>query len=217
MKPANILYTTKPDGQYLFQLGDFGLCNRELEARSVSGSEAYMAPEIYQERRPQLCKADVWSLFVTMMWVLDVGGFRRNIWVMQSRRQILESVLRSARRETFATSIREMAIEDPRRRASAAQMLMKNFDGWGLTTPRDQILPLDSIPSAPIATASTTNRRLAMPSVPTGLGEAMARNPGNRRKNNGQPLLAPRHSFGTGRIAKNRPERLRGSRARFFY
>lgn len=47
VKPANILYTTKPDGQYLFQLGDFGLCNRELEARSVSGSEAYMAPEIY--------------------------------------------------------------------------------------------------------------------------------------------------------------------------
>jgi hypothetical protein len=34
---------------------------------------------------------------------------------------------------------KDMAILDPERRASAAQMLLKHFEGRGLSTPRDEV------------------------------------------------------------------------------
>src|SRR4051812_21415229 len=49
VKPENILYVTRPDDQYQFQLGDFGLCNRAASAATTVGSPLYMAPEMFQK------------------------------------------------------------------------------------------------------------------------------------------------------------------------
>jgi serine/threonine protein kinase len=59
VKPENILYISHPDGQYQFQLGDFGLCNRIIDAETQYGSPIYMAPEMFQEGA-QTHKVDVW-------------------------------------------------------------------------------------------------------------------------------------------------------------
>ena len=39
VKPENILYGLQPDGQYQFQLGDFGLCNHVANAKSQAGTD----------------------------------------------------------------------------------------------------------------------------------------------------------------------------------
>ena len=76
VKPENILYTSQGGGQYHFQLGDFGLCNRANNATTFAGSRIYMAPEMFSGGS-QTTKLDVWSLFVTLVWALDFGGFRQ--------------------------------------------------------------------------------------------------------------------------------------------
>jgi serine/threonine protein kinase len=43
---------------------------------TYAGSELYMAPEMFR-KGGQTSKLDVWSLFVTMLWTLDIGGFRQ--------------------------------------------------------------------------------------------------------------------------------------------
>jgi len=60
VKPENILYISQPDAQYQFQLGDFGLCNRIIDAATFAGSRLYMPPEMFQEG-DQTHKVDVWS------------------------------------------------------------------------------------------------------------------------------------------------------------
>ncbi|KAN0116785.1 hypothetical protein V8E51_002762 [Hyaloscypha variabilis] len=49
VKPENILYISQPDGQYQFQLGDFRLCNRIIDAATFAGTYLYMPPEMLQE------------------------------------------------------------------------------------------------------------------------------------------------------------------------
>lgn len=143
VKPENILYVTRPDLQYQFQLGDFGLCNSAVHAATGVGTPLYMAPEMYQ-RGEQTHKVDVWSLFVTMLWTLDVGGFRQRSKHFKSPGEILEWVLSAALNEDPMSKIREMAISNPDKRASAAQMLVKCFNGVGLSTPRDQVPAFDT-------------------------------------------------------------------------
>ena len=78
IKPANILYLAlpgNPEPPYRFQLGDFGLSNRLNDARTCAGTYLYMASEVYMNRK-QTNAADIWSLFATMMWLLDANGFR---------------------------------------------------------------------------------------------------------------------------------------------
>ena len=48
VKPENIIYISHPGGQYQFQLGDFGLSNRQATAVTFCGTPIYMAPEMYQ-------------------------------------------------------------------------------------------------------------------------------------------------------------------------
>jgi serine/threonine protein kinase len=49
VKPENILYILQPGGQYQFQLADFGLCNRAVNAITYAGSELYMAPKMFRK------------------------------------------------------------------------------------------------------------------------------------------------------------------------
>ncbi|KAF2176607.1 kinase-like protein [Zopfia rhizophila CBS 207.26] len=146
VKPANILYVTRPDSQYQFQLGDFGLCNRGVSAHTFVGSPLYMAPEFYQQGE-QTYKVDVWSLFVTMLWLLDVRAFRQTWKQFKSPREVHEVVLFAASSEDIVSKIREMAIVNPEERASAAQMLVKCFNGVGLSTPQNQVPALNTSPA----------------------------------------------------------------------
>lgn len=62
-------------------------------------------------------------------------------------------VLSIASNVDSVSKIREMAIVNPEERASAAQILVKYFDGAGLSTPRNQVPALTTNPSPTIAAA----------------------------------------------------------------
>jgi serine/threonine protein kinase len=152
VKPENILYISHPGGQYQFQLGDFGTCNRIVDAATFIGSQLYMPPEMFQEG-VQTHKVDVWSLFVTMLWILDAGEFRQRSNKFKTVAQVQQVGLSAASNVDSVSKIREMAIVNPEERATAAQMLVKYFDGAGLSTPRNQVPTLTTSSSLTIATA----------------------------------------------------------------
>jgi serine/threonine protein kinase len=146
-KPLNILwrYNSKSPGRrYHFQLGDFGLANHFLMARTIFGTRMYMAPEFHDpDRLRRTPKVDIWSLFVTMAEILpdDVCNFPPNSWADSSHRGIIQAV-RQAAEADLLRQLRPMARVDPNLRASAAQMLLEIYGGEGLTTPRDDITPI---------------------------------------------------------------------------
>lgn len=148
LKPENILYVSQGD-QYHFQLGDFGLSNRHGVAVTFAGTQVYMAPEI-PLGKAQTSKADVWSLFVTILWTLDVGGIRQLETSCGTYEDVKAAVL-SAATLAVVRGIKEMARADPTMRASAAQMLVKIFSGNGLSTPRAQVSPISaSVDETPV-------------------------------------------------------------------
>jgi serine/threonine protein kinase len=138
VKPANILFISLEDGRIHFQLGDFGLCNRAISAATYAGSPLYMAPEMFQEGE-QTHKVDVWSLFVTILWTLDINGFRKMSKQFKYPKQVLDAVSLAASKDNTVSNIQEMGIINPDERASAAQMLVKCYNGAGLSTPRQQV------------------------------------------------------------------------------
>lgn len=73
------------------------------------------------------------------------------------------AVLFAASNVDIVSKIREMAIVNPEECASAAQMLVKYFDGAGLTTPRNEVLALTTSHSPTIVAAG------APPLVPSSL------------------------------------------------
>ena len=164
VKPENILYVSQPGGQYQFQLGDFGLCNRVVDAATFAGSRMYMAPEMFR-KGGQTSKLDVWSLFVTMLWTLDAGGFRQRSNQFKSVEDAQEAVLHVALNVNTVSKIQEMAAVNPKERASAAQMLVKYYNGVGLSTPRNQVPALIGSPSPAITAARAS--ALAFPALTT--------------------------------------------------
>ncbi|KAI0537195.1 kinase-like domain-containing protein [Xylaria digitata] len=129
IKPQNILYTKQSD-DYCFQLSDFGLSNSPIMTNTISGSPIYMAPEIMQGG-VQTHKVDVWSLFVTMLWTLDVTGFRQQSRECQSHEDIRSMILS---RVPAVPQLEEMA-----------RMLVKLFNGDGLSTPLLQVPALSTL------------------------------------------------------------------------
>ena len=162
VKPQNILWMTGPNGQYHFQLGDFGLCNRGASAytRGV-GTPIYMAPEVWEHGK-QTTKADVWSLYVTMLWVLDVKGFRHGCLDFKDFHEVRTGVYEASKQES-PSRIRRMANPDPTKRASAAEMLVECFNGVGLVTPRNQA---QTSVDSPAIDGAADNTRTPAP-VPT--------------------------------------------------
>ncbi|KAL8901731.1 MAG: hypothetical protein Q9207_005057 [Kuettlingeria erythrocarpa] len=94
-----------------------------------------MAPEILQGG-PQTLKVDIWSLFVTVAYTLNANGYRDR--QIDTRGGLITAALAAADDPQMAR-IKEMATVDPEKRASAAQMLVKNYDGAGLSTPRGEV------------------------------------------------------------------------------
>ncbi|RYC58802.1 hypothetical protein CHU98_g7407 [Xylaria longipes] len=140
IKPENILYVTQ-SGQYHFQLSDFGLSSHQFHASSISGTPLFMAPELLQ-RGEQTHKADVWSLFVTMLWTMGGDVVRIFFATWTGVEGIYDSIVQMAFEDNSVAHLLEMGRINHEERASAAQMLVKCYDGQGLTTPRDQIPPL---------------------------------------------------------------------------
>lgn len=84
---------------------------------------------------------------------LDEAGFRRISSGFRCHDEdVLEAVLSTAERGERISEIREMAIVSVAVRASAAQMLVKLFNGNGLSTPLNQIPSLDKRPPFTLAT-----------------------------------------------------------------
>lgn len=136
VKPENILYSPAVDGGYLYQLADFGLANMVADARTFAGSRIYMAPELEQSPQlPQTPKMDVWSLFVTLVYAMNVAGFRGKMLHTTPLR--IKAIQEAANEEEFRP-LQDMATEDPSQRATAGDMLDKLFAGEGRTTPRNR-------------------------------------------------------------------------------
>lgn len=120
IKPENILWDYDPNGDYHFCLGDFGLSNDPKLARTVAGTEPFMAPEVYH-RREQSTKVDIWSLFATVVWVRNTQEFRGICGQMGA--QQIHGWLVEIAREPGYESIRTMASLNPRKRPSAKDQL----------------------------------------------------------------------------------------------
>ncbi|KAJ0122161.1 Protein kinase [Diaporthe amygdali] len=125
VKPENILYTYSPHNELIFKLGDFGLCNQAALAQSTAGTFLYMAPEILSAAQGQTPKADIWSLFMVLIWMYDFQGFR-NANPYKFNVQTLQELVRDATApEEYLEPLKEMGRPDPEKRASAAQMMLK--------------------------------------------------------------------------------------------
>lgn len=159
VKPDNILYVSGQGGQYHFQLGDFGFSNYTSIAATFAGSSLFMAPEMFENGR-QSPKLDVWSLYVTVLWTLDAGGFRKASEKFNTINDAREAILHVASKVDIVSNISEMARINPDERASAAQMLVKCFNGEGLSTPRAKVPRLITSPTRgdgiALATANPT-------------------------------------------------------------
>ena len=89
---------------------------------------------------------DVWSLYVTIIWTLDVDGFRRKSHEFTNYDEVLSAVL-AASADNVVLYIRKMAMINPEERASAAQMLDKFFARAGRSAPQTD--PATNIPAQP--------------------------------------------------------------------
>lgn len=126
VKPENILWILRSNQPH-FQLGDFGLSNHQLIAATFTGSPLYMAPELFQNQLEQTPKADIWALYVTMLWTLDTAGFRGASEHFKSAFNARQPILSVAASEDSVSKLRKMASANPNERASAAQMLADYF------------------------------------------------------------------------------------------
>ncbi|KAL8991352.1 MAG: hypothetical protein Q9169_007887 [Polycauliona sp. 2 TL-2023] len=137
VKPDNVLYLrpqSKGKTDYLFQLGDFGLCNGYNNAISTVGTPIFGPPE-RDDGSKQTPKYDIWSLMVTMLWTLHYTDFPSILQLacLEHPNQITSAVMTAASKTDFIP-LKAMAKINPDERASAAQLLDKYFDRQGLTT-----------------------------------------------------------------------------------
>ncbi|KAI8686732.1 hypothetical protein LRP88_13022 [Fusarium phalaenopsidis] len=138
VKPDNILYSMV-GGNPRFELGDFGLAVEARHYEDHAGTFAYMAPDVLLRGAPQTAKSDVWSLYATMLWVLDGRGFREKCLRLRDDgrpEQLFRDIVdmtRSVPKEL--KHIEEMAAFNANCRASAGEMLDKLFRGLGNRKP----------------------------------------------------------------------------------
>ena len=147
IKPENILFDKIGD-DYMFQLADFSLVGQQQqqqqqEADTIYGTWIYSAPELHPEhgqgRHRQSPKMDVWSLYVTIIAMLPQVDFNAGRLVDRPFSEMLAFVRGVAADPDIMPALAPMAREDPELRASAAQILVGLFDGWGLSTPRSDV------------------------------------------------------------------------------
>lgn len=132
VKPENILCLPRPTGGHHFELADFELAVHISKAEGHCGSKTYQAPESHPSGKfPLSPKMDVWSLFATIADIhhqFDEFPPPPNASYSNVRRSI---VAIAQAWPDFA----DMVQENPDLRVSAAELLLTNFNGEGLTTP----------------------------------------------------------------------------------
>lgn len=133
VKPQNILYDRiSGSPPFMFQLADLGSACVTGIRTGKCGTEGYVAPEVAQDviHTP---KMDVWSLFITLV---DVHYPEKSASLTQV------SMLEYARKGRMEfPEFSDMGHEDPECRASAAQILTKNFQGRGLPSTQTVVQP----------------------------------------------------------------------------
>ncbi|KAK8142702.1 hypothetical protein G3M48_008372 [Beauveria asiatica] len=142
LKPANILWTLR-DGQPSFCIADFGVSNAQSLAKSLCGTPMFLAPE-YEFRCPQTPAVDLWALLITIFWTANFYGFRDITWKSNEQRLLWVAEL-AQRRWNDLGRVQELVVLDPKDRATASQMLVKVFDGNGLTTKRSDVPELPTV------------------------------------------------------------------------
>ena len=184
IKPENILYTRGADGAIKYELADFGLSNHAAYANSQVGTPMYAAPEVFRKGVAQTTKLDVYSLFVTVVYALNINNFQNAYLETPEART---AAIRSASEAPVFAPIRAMALEDPARRASAAEILDQVYNGEGRSSRRT--LPRFGAPAVAPTTAgpSTTPSKasLAPPTEPF-TAEAKSKKPVRQGLSNGR-------------------------------
>jgi serine/threonine protein kinase len=135
VKPRNILYNESSTGEPFFQLTDFGIGTFLDRIQSTAGTRRYIAPEsCLQPIGQQTSKIDVWSLFVTLLFALNINDIRSKSWTDYPT--WIDIVLETAQ-DPRMDALRDMAHKDPVNRASAADILDDSFNGEGRTHPSE--------------------------------------------------------------------------------
>lgn len=142
----------------------------------------YLAPELYSNQ-PQTPKMDIWSLFVTMAEITEGYTFPPKA-VVTSPRDIIQAVQEAA--AGGYSELKPMARMNPALRASAAQMLLTYFDGNGLTTPRNQIPPIEPDDPQPAAMPPPY-----APAAPRPAGPPVIEYPRRQRQQRLRPVAPP--------------------------
>lgn len=125
VKPDNILYSYQYDGSLQFYLADFGLANWVDDSFTRCGTGLFWAPEI-SSGLEYTAKVDVWSLFITYLWLANAGGFRVSTRHIKECRLIwaeVQHVCNMKRVSQTVSTIRNMGAEDPDKRLSASEAL----------------------------------------------------------------------------------------------
>ena len=166
IKPDNILYCDLGEGQYLFQLADFGLARHYTLATTFVGTGHYQAPELWPAysdiTAAQSPKMDIWSLFASIVAVhSNYPSFPPTDSV--SYNKVLTTLKDAASR---MPRLEAMARLHPDHRASAAQLLVLLFNGRGMTTDKSRIPDIEPAvdmtalqPRLPSATGSGNPRQ----------------------------------------------------------
>ncbi|XWX00643.1 hypothetical protein V2A60_008664 [Cordyceps javanica] len=136
LKPGNVLYTLKNNRPF-FCLADFGITNSECSASTFCGTLEFMAPEVFYHEK-QTVAVDMWSLLMTVLRTLDLANYRSRKF--HDYPSFLKWVVFTISNHwDFLGGVHELAVIDSRKRATAAQMLVKNFQGDGLTTAKQKV------------------------------------------------------------------------------
>lgn len=125
VKPGNILYSYQYDGSLQFYLADFGLANWVGNSFTYCGTGLFRAPEISKDLE-YTAKVDVWSLFITYLWLANTGGFRvtsRHLTQCKSIWAEVRNVCNMKKVSKIVLTIRDMGAEDPDERLSASEAL----------------------------------------------------------------------------------------------
>lgn len=155
-----------------FKLGGVGLGNYiDLTPSSIRTEACFKAPELDFETDLIQENVGVWSLFITMLWCMDVKNFREELPdEANDRDRMMKIVVAAADESVEVSDFRQMGVVDWRLRASAAQML-HSFSVSDPTRPRG-VVPV--IAPYPYPQASQQSISATMYQSPTPLAVTVA-------------------------------------------
>jgi len=166
IKPQNILYRRDKDGGLTFKIADFGLCCRRNPGKLPdAGTPRFMAPEALGLTEHEITeKSDIWSLFVTMLWVME--DEYRSHWSTRMKSHEKYEVDENDSLLTIIASVqaheddpvfvrlRDMASFEPDERPTTTTLLWELFKVIALATAKptlrrgiDAVAPIEAISS----------------------------------------------------------------------